>query len=189
MKRAYTISIFLTVFLLALSIQSAYAQFGIRAGINFATFNNAIDDLDSRTGLLIGAYYDINIPVIPLSIQPEVTYNQKGAAEGGAEVQVDYIEVPVLAKLSFAPGPVSPHIYAGPYVGFVLDSKVSSNGVSLDVDNAETDFGGIVGAGIDINAGVTSINLGARYGFGLIDAFEGGQGKNGVFSIVGGIAL
>ncbi len=168
--------------------QTTYGQadFGLRAGVNFANYSDVDGDPDSRTGLLIGAYLDIGIPMAPLSIQPEVTYNQKGAESGGSTIEVDYLEIPVLAKFSFAPGPASPHIYAGPYAGFVLNSEVNGTDIS---DNTETDFGGIIGAGLDINAAVIKLNVGARYGFGLVDAFDGGQGKNSVFSVVAGISF
>lgn len=181
-------SIFVIVFMLFLGIQQTHAQvdFGLRGGVNFANFSDVDGDLDSRTGFLIGAYLDIGIPMAPFSIQPEVTYNQKGAALGGSAVDVDYLEVPILAKFSFVPGPASPHIYAGPYAGFVINSE--SNGTDIS-DNTETDFGGIIGAGLDINAAVAKFNIGARYGFGLVDAFSTGQGKNSVFSVVAGISF
>lgn len=179
----------LAVLVLILGIQqTAYAQvdFGLRGGVNFANYSDVDGDLDSRSGLMIGAYLDIGVPMAPISIQPEVTYSQKGAEFGGSETNVDYLEVPVLAKFSFAPGPASPHIYAGPYAGFVINSE--SNGVDVS-DNTETDFGGIVGAGLDINAAVIKFNVGARYGFGLVDAFSSGSGKNSVFSVVAGISF
>lgn len=184
---------FITIILLFFSLgiqQTTLAQspvdFGIRGGVNFANYSDTPDDPDSRTGIMIGGYLNIGIPMAPFSIQPEVTYNQKGAESGGSTIEVDYLEVPVLAKFSFMPGPASPHIYAGPYVGIVLNSEV--NGVDFS-DNTETDFGGIIGAGVDINAGVVNLDLGGRYGFGFVDAFDGGQGKNSVFSIVAGISF
>ncbi len=165
-------------------------DFGIRAGLNFANFNDLEGDKpDSRTGIMVGGYLNFKVPMSPISIQPEVLYTQKGAEESGTTIKLDYLEVPVLAKFSFAPGPATPHVYFGPYIGFVLNSEISGGGASVEIDNAQTDFGGIVGAGLDINLGVTELNAGVRYGFGLTDAFDGGQGKNGVLSIVAGIAL
>lgn len=189
MKKFKLGSILVVGLVLFLGIQqTTYAQvdFGLRGGVNFSNFSDVDADLDSRTGFLIGAYLDIGIPMAPISVQPEVTYNQKGAELGGSTINVDYLEVPVLAKFSFVPGPASPHIYAGPYAGFVINSE--SNGTDIS-DMTETDFGGIIGAGLDINAAVLKFNVGARYGFGLVDAFAGGQGKNSVFSVVAGISF
>lgn len=170
---------------------NAQADFGLRTGVNFSSYNDVIDDVDqdTRTGLMLGAYLDISIPTIPFSIQPEVLYTQKGYEEGGATLKSDYLEVPVLAKFSFAPGPIQPHIYLGPYAAFPINTEGPGGGVSVFVDDTQTDFGGIAGAGTDINAGVANLNLGVRYGFGLVDAFENGQGKNSVFSVVAGISL
>jgi len=80
-------------------------------------------------------------------------------------------------------------VYFGPYAGFVLNSEVAGNNLSFQVDNAQTDFGGVVGAGADINAGITKLNVGVRYSFGLTDAIDGEQGKNSALSIVAGINL
>jgi len=179
--------------LLLFSSQQVQAQsnFGFRAGLNIANFNDTPDnvDTDSRTGLMAGAYFNFKVPATPIAIQPEILYSQKGYEVDNATLELDYIEVPVLAKFMFAPGPIQPHVYLGPYVGFEVNSEVTGNNVSVAVDDANTDFGGIVGAGVDLNAGVTKLNIGARYGFGLVDAFDGGQGKNSVFSIVAGITL
>ncbi|MGD8427498.1 MAG: porin family protein [Balneolaceae bacterium] len=191
MKRACSIPALLIVFLTSFSLPRAQAQLGIRAGINFANFhdNPGNFDPDSRTGLMIGGYYNFNIPMSPASIQPEVLYTQNGYEDGGTTLKLDYLQIPVLAKFTFAPGPISPKAYIGPYVGFVLNNEFSGGVVIQESDKAQTDFGGILGAGIDFNAGVTKLNLGIRYGFGFRDALERGQGKNSVLSIVGGISL
>lgn len=178
----------------AYSLPAAQAQspvnFGLRAGLNFANFNDAGDfEADSRTGFMVGGYLNFKVPMSPVSIQPEAIYTQKGAESGGSTIKLDYIEIPALVKFSFAPGPVTPRVYFGPYVGFVLNSKIDGGGASVDIDNAQTDFGGVVGGELDFNLGVTKLNAGVRYGFGLVDAFDGGQGKNGVLSIVAGIDL
>lgn len=193
MKKVLSL-ILVFAFVSVAGVTTANAQspvnFGLRAGLNFANFNDLDGEKpDSRTGFMVGGYLNFKVPMSPLSIQPEALYTQKGAEDGGATVKLDYLEIPVLAKFSFAPGPVTPHVYFGPYVGFVLNSEISGGGASISIDNAQTDFGGVVGGGLDLNLGVTKLNAGIRYGFGLTDAFDGGQGKNGVFSIVAGIDL
>ncbi|MEL7833262.1 porin family protein [Fodinibius sp. Rm-B-1B1-1] len=175
-----------------ISVQKSHAQvdFGLRAGLNFSNFYDTADgsDLDSRTGFMVGGFLNFKVPMSPISIQPEVLYTQNGyEAANDITLELDYIQVPVLAKFSFAPGPAQPHVYVGPYVGIPVTSKVSGGGVSIDTDNEQTDFGGIVGAGVDFNVGLTKLNVGGRYGFGLTNAFDGGQGKNSVISIVAGL--
>lgn len=176
-----------------MSVQESRAQvdYGLRTGLNFSNFYNTPDgiDLDSRTGLMVGGYLNFKVPMSPISIQPEVIYTQNGYESSGVTLELDYIQVPVLAKFSFAPGPAQPNVYFGPYIGFPVKSELSGNGVSMDIDNEQTDFGGIVGAGVDFNVGLTTVNLGGRYGFGFTNAFDGGDGKNSVISIVAGLEL
>lgn len=169
----------------------AQSNFGFRAGVNFANFNDRPETFepDSRTGFMAGTYFNFKVPASPISIQPELLYSQKGLEASGATLKLDYLEIPVLAKFHFAPGPIQPHVYFGPYAGFVINSELSGNTLSYQVDDAQTDFGGVVGAGADINAGVTKLNLGVRYSFGLTDAIDGAQGKNSALSIVAGINL
>lgn len=175
-----------------LSVQKSQAQvdLGLRAGLNFSNLYNTPDgtDLNSRTGLMIGGYLNFKVPMSPISIQPEVIYTQNGYEPSkDATLKLDYIQVPVLAKFSFAPGPAQPNVYFGPYIGFPVKSELSGNGISLETDNEQTDLGGIVGAGVDFNVGLTTLNLGSRYSFGFTNAFDGGEGKNSVISIVAGI--
>jgi len=169
----------------------AQSNFGFRGGVNFANFNDRPESFepDSRTGFMVGTYFNFKVPASPISIQPEALYSQKGLETSGTTLKLDYLEIPVLAKFHFAPGPIQPNVYFGPYAGFVLNSEVTGNNLSFQVDDAQTDFGGVVGAGADINAGITKLNIGVRYSFGLTDAIDGAQGKNSALSIVAGINL
>src|SRR6478736_5676759 len=93
---------------------TASAQFGLRGGMNLSKFvGGDANNSESAKGLNLAAA----IPLIhpgPLSIVPEVYYSQKGAkqfdpaalasattAPSSVEFGLDYIEVPLLAKVSF----------------------------------------------------------------------------------------
>lgn len=174
-------------------------NFGLRGGLNFANLNN-VDDTETRTGFMGGIYLNFKVPMSPVSIQPEVLYTQKGfdtsANIGGQQIttttKLDYIEVPVLAKFSFAPGPLTPKVYFGPYIGFNVKAEVEAesggNSGTQDIKDSvkDTDFGVVVGAELSFS----KLNVGLRYGAGLTKiAEDDSDGKNGVFSIVAGIAL
>lgn len=182
---------------LGLSEVAAQPSFGLRGGLNFANLNN-VDGTDSRTGFMAGAYVNIGVPMSPISIQPELLYTQKGSEASGtilgeqitATTKLDYVEVPVLAKFSFAPGPVTPHVYFGPYFAINVKAEAEAEGggqsATQDIKDSvkDTDFGVVVGAEVDIS----KINVGLRYGAGLTKiAEDGSDGKNGVLSIVAGI--
>jgi|AntRauTorcE11897_2_1112592.scaffolds.fasta_scaffold24812_2 hypothetical protein len=201
-KLLFTLSFLLTVGLFA---QQAQAQtrtgFGIRGALNFANLNDTDADFDSRTGLMLGLYANYHISNSPIFIQPEVLYTQKGFESGNTTVQLDYIEIPVLAKFAFiTEGNLTPYVYAGPSIGFNINSEVDGDveiedleiieefGSDVDIEDQfnSTEFSVVVGGGLDFG----NFDLGARYGAGLTEIFDGGgSAKNGVFSITVGIGI
>jgi hypothetical protein len=166
-------------------------KFGVKAGLNYSTFNNA-DNVEHKAGFLGGVYAKINIPATPMAIQPEILYAQYGANDenSDASFSVDYIQVPVLAKFGFgAPGvPVKPEVFFGPYAGLNVNSELEGGAGSVNADDLfeSTDFGVVVGAGVQ----VTKLSFEFRYTAGLtdvfVDDFADGE-KNGAFSLTVGI--
>lgn len=176
-------------------------DFGIKGGLNFANLSSD-DDLDSRTGIHAGLVLDFSLPMLPIGVESGIYYSQKGAefTENGITVtgKLDYIEVPVLAKISVGPpGPFSPHVLIGPYAAYNINAEfeASSGSASFSEDfsdeTSDIDFGGIVGVGADFNLGVTKLNVSARYSFGLTDIndtdFDVDEEKHRVFMISAGI--
>ncbi len=194
-------SLFLLILLTAVFTLADHANaqnpinIGVKGGLNIANFNNIDDDLDSRAGLMAGIVLDFSLPASPAGIESGLYFSQKGADSAGGDVsiKVDYLEVPVLAKIDFGPpAPVSPHLVLGPYAAFNLNSAIESNVGGVDVsfeDDAvnSTEFGIIGGLGADLNLVATTINVQARYGYGLTSVFEDSDAQNGVFSITAGI--
>jgi len=200
--------VILSIFVITLIgfTQQTHAQspvdFGIKGGLNFANLTGSEDDLESRTGSHVGLVIDFSFPMIPVGIESGIYYSQKGAAvseEGAtATLKLDYIEVPVLAKIKVGPpGPFSPHFVVGPYAAYNINSEfdVSAGSASVTEDFSEftsdIDFGGVLGVGADFSMGVTKLNIQAKYSRGLIDindnGFEGEGEYNSVFSITAGI--
>ncbi|MCO6173852.1 PorT family protein [Flavobacterium sp. NRK F10] len=153
------------------------ASFGIKGGANFS--NLYVDDVDDNnvlTGFNLGLF--VNMPLNEVvSIQPEFLYSQKGAklsynnalATGEAKFRLNYLEVPVLLKLNVTP---NFNLHAGPYVAYLVDSKVTNetNGGTFDFeqninnDDLNTfDYGLSGGFGFDFS----TISIGARYNYGL----------------------
>ncbi len=205
-KKLITATLSVIVFASFGLIQKTHAQnpidFGIKGGLNFTNLAGTDDDLESRTGIQAGVVLDISFPLLPLGIESGIYYSQKGAqiSEDGmtATWKLDYVEVPVLGKISVGPpGPFSPHIVVGPYAAYNVNSEldVSAGSESETEDFSEItsdiDFGGVIGVGADFNLGVTKLNIQARYSRGLIDVNENGfenEGEhNSVFSITAGI--
>lgn len=84
---------------------------------------------DFRLGVKVGSFLAYNINRA-LSLQPEVAYVRRGAKNFGAQrmrVRNDYLEVPVLLKLSVPLKPVTPRAFVGPYVRFLVDDNMPSS--------------------------------------------------------------
>src|SRR5690606_41610679 len=68
------------------------------------------------------------------------------------------------------------YLEAGPQVGLLLGSKVTSGGVSADSEESnDLDFGLNIGAGYRLPMG---LSIEARYNFGLANMFEDEQDAN-----------
>jgi hypothetical protein len=202
MKKAL-LAIFPAILILGAFSMPVNAQtfdYGIRAGANFANLTNI--NASRRIGFMAGVYGDFLISDRNFYFQPELFYTQKGVKKdvqgpmvrGKDKIQLDYIEIPLLIKYNFTTeGSVIPAIYVGPYVGFNVksDVKVSSNGVKTSFDTGDntksTDFGIVVGGSV----GFGHINVGIRYGFGLVNVVkdESSDNKNSVLSLVAGFGF
>ena len=151
---------------------SAQASLGIKGGLSFATLSNKSPDFDNRTGFAAGVALDLRSGLI--GIQPEVLYVQKGVTPNGTpsgtSPKLDYIEVPVLLKLSLGTPGIQPMVYAGPSAGFRLSCKV------LELDCASgtvksTDWGAVLGGGVRVG-GDKGFTLEGRYTWGLKDIHD-----------------
>jgi len=169
--------------LVFLGLQNADAQvtfaLGPKGGATFSKLSRDFSSQDYRHGFVAGGFANIGLARV-IAIQPEVLYNQYGTrgefAGTNTRLNSSYIQVPVLLKLRLPLGAVYPNIFAGPSWGF-------RNKASYTISNNETgenisygtgvirknDFGGVVGAGIDINAGPIFFTVDGRYGFGFND--------------------
>lgn len=149
-----------------------YAQrfnLGIKAGVNFATLTGDSDiDLENKTGYHIGAIAEVGLND-QFSVQPEIIYSTQGAKLESEDFDINYLNVPVLAKVyvikTFS-------LMVGPQFGYVIDN----NGNGLDYK--DFDLSGSAGAEIK----VLSFFAQARYNFGLSEVSDGGA-KNAVFQL------
>ena len=171
-------------------------EFGIKGGINFATLNNADGaEAEYKTGVLAGAFVKLNIPASPIAVQPELLFVQYGYKVKGmsGSATLNYVQIPVLLKFGFnvPAAPVKPNVYFGPYYGINIKAESDDGaGNTSDVDDffSDTDYGVVVGAGLDIS----KFRIGLRYTAGLANAleddFEDGE-KNGAIALTVGIAF
>src|SRR5262245_15125375 len=189
----------------------AAAQFGLRGGVNLTKFvGHDASNIQSEQGLNFGG----TVPLIHIgwvSLVPEVYYSQKGAKQFDPadattfDFGLDYIEVPVLVKVSFPiKGWLRGYVDGGPTYAWNVDCSVSAISATGTGTLSETECGqtfrsyntamqkadrGIAGGGgLDFAVpGLGGLNLDARVVRGLSRVREGTTGndiKNQAFSLM-----
>lgn len=161
---------------------SAFAQGfgkGVRGGLNVATTATGGENGDAAPDWqlrgVVGGF--IVWPVTSwLVLQPELLYAMKGAKQEAFGLQskllLDYIEVPVLARVSRgSPGTRTWYIVAGPSFGWLARAKAradfggATEEIDLKDDVKSYDIGLTAGGGMEFG----SILVDARYTHGLSD--------------------
>jgi hypothetical protein len=180
-------------FILVATTVAAFGQIkttGITGGLNFATLGGSnAPNVSIITQYAAGVFIEISLPLLPISIQPEVLYSVKGSKIGpnavplagdllsAVKITTSYIDIPILVKY-YLPSPViKPFIFVGPSIGFLVSAKQEAVSLGLgtnqekeiDVKNQTTsiDFGAVVGVGAKIPLVVVDLTLDARYNYGF----------------------
>jgi hypothetical protein len=157
--------------------------FGIKAGVNIA--NENIEGLQSRIGFCGGGFASVEIGDI-IVIQPEVLYAQKGAKwerwiepPGITTLDLDYVDIPLLVRFILPnKGAVKPNLFIGPYFAINVNASYrmevygTSEVQDLDEYYKGTDFGVVLGGGLDFLLKKGKIVLDGRYALGLTTISE-----------------
>ena len=141
-----------------------------------------------RVGLNLGAFAEwFDVPFFSLLTQLE--YAQRGTGQVfvvtgpsgpnpiGTKTlfsRLDYVSVPVLAKLRLQTGLFSPYILVGPRIDFFLGYKSDEDAFNAVYDKfKKTTLGGSAGIGVQI-ASLLPVSLiaEARYNFDFADSYE-----------------
>jgi hypothetical protein len=153
---------------------------GVKGGLNLTNlYIDDVSDEHARLGFHAGVYGQLELGDA-FAIQPEILYSSKGTKaeydivglDGENKFKLNYLDVPVLAVFKIGE---SFEIHAGPYVGFLLNSKVSTDGDlgenedAVDKDNlSDVDFG--LSGGVAF--GSEQAKLGLRYNYGLVEVAD-----------------
>jgi hypothetical protein len=173
----------LSAFIVLVSNAVSAQAFGVRAGVNISTISGDYLDSSTKTGYYAGIYKEIPLVKSLLFIQPELQYSSQGYSNNLGDYTLDYITVPVLAKV-YAVKLLS--FETGPQFGFKISDKSDSNTPLIDPDfDYETfDPAWAFGASLNLPFGL-SIN--GRFISSFNSVFKEGdynsQGKNQVFQI------
>lgn len=176
---------------------SDLVQIGVKGGVNFATVSgDGFDSPDSRTSFNAGFVAEIPFSE-RFSIQPEVLYSGQGFDavqrdqdnfldnDENVEYQLDYIQVPVLAKIYLVKGL---NIQAGPQIGFKINEEIDyrPNDDAGDVDLG--DYSETEDIDISLAAGVEykfdgGFFIQGRYNYGFTELIENYDIHNSVYQV------
>ena len=151
------------------------------------------DLVESRQGAITGVYLHLPLNRVA-SVRPEVLFSLKGGrtlalVEGTddialVDIELAYLELPVLARLSLPKGRIRPAVFGGPSIGvqigcdfLITIPPADSTRVTCGQDNfsgvREWDFGWIAGAAVEMHFPRTTLALQGRYSAGFRSVLEG----------------
>lgn len=181
MKKVILLLVAVSSFAAAATAQVSY---GAKGGLALTNARGAdVDGNKAKIGFYLGGY--AAIPVTKqFSIQPELVYSIQGAKSEGvgepdAKLNLNYLNVPVLAKYTSESGFFGE---SGPQLGFLLSAKAKQGGEKTNLKESfkSVDLSWAFGVGY-----MTDFDLGfnIRYNLGLSKLDKDGDAKvfNSVF--------
>ena len=150
---------------------------GIKAGLSASSLfydNTGFNDRKERIGFHAGVFTQVPVGSA-FAIQPELLYINKGSSAGYSTAvgsgrnsfNLNYVELPVLATIKLGD---FAEIQAGPYVGYLLNSNLKTEGsllttgADLNPDQFNRVDYGLAGG---VNVFVGKLLIGARYEQGI----------------------
>ena len=162
------------------TVNAQDVKLGAKIGMNVSSINGDPDNLDSKTGWVLGATAEVSLTE-KFSLQPELLYSQQGAKQRGSFIyDLNYISVPVMAKYYIAKGF---SLEAGPQFSFLVKDELLSdtnNAASANTNAENFDLSANLGLGYQLDNGIF---FQTRYNLGLTAISETPDVKNGVFQM------
>lgn len=142
-----------------------------------------------RSGFTAGGFLIVDFAG-PFALQPELRYIQRGYTfdtelTNGFQTETvestlrfDYIDIAALARYDIPVSGFTPHLIAGPTLGFNVNAETEAEGAGtsttndLSDDTNGTDFGLELGAGAEFGLGEVALTVDGRVGVGISDVFN-----------------
>lgn len=146
-------------------VQGQHTQFGLKAGLNSSSVSKSGgDDIDygSELGFHVGGLAHIHL-TDHFAVQPELVFSSQGGEKGNADLDLSYVNFPVLLQYMTNSGF---RLQTGPQVGFLVSAKQDIGSLETDVDNyfSTVDFSWSFGASYLFPGG---FGIDARYNHGI----------------------
>lgn len=177
----------LFIIMLALLATRAQAQeqdknLSIKVGLSLSTITETSDfpgaDVKSLTGFTFGFAYQFPVND-QFYIQPELNFVRKGAKldldivedqtsiDGTINLGIDYLEVPVLAKMYFGQTSTKFYLIGGPSVGYGIGGNAKYNLTITDPNFGTISDSGSLPVNFGDNESENGVNVQNRFDFGL----------------------
>ncbi|MDO6820474.1 porin family protein [Zobellia sp. 1_MG-2023] len=150
-------------------------KFGGKAGINFTTWlGNDFDGVSAKVGTYFGGIAEI--PVMDdFYVQPELLFALQGADLGPSNVNLAYLQIPVMGKYHITEEVA---VELGPQVGFLLADNWEEDLQFQDTKSIE--LGVNIGAGYRMDE---NFYFQFRIGVGLSEVLSVTKAHNGAVSV------
>lgn len=168
---------------------SAQSKFGLVGGMTSSTISSE-DDISSYVKSRSGFAFGISMGggSGKIAFAPELLYVNKGYAVdlnsfGAGDVNLSYVEAPLLFRASFGQSKTKPFLTLGPTIAMKISCKVSAEDESEDCDTGDdeesllinsTDIGVMAGAGVDFGR----FSVSARYEMGMTNIVKDNEGNS-----------
>lgn len=153
--------------------------------------------LRSRQGSVTGVY--LLLPISGrLSFRPELLFSLKGGRTqtGSAllDIELAYLEIPLLAKYSFSRRRIRPVIFSGPALSLQIGCDVQF--IAADQNSRSTcgegsfslfrsfDVGLVAGGGVEVRWPQSAIAVEARYTAGLRSIIDASEVRNRAYGLI-----
>ena len=145
-----------------LTAAEAKGGFGVKAGVNFPT--SSVKDIKevSPASYHLGVAYNLNIPLVGLSIQPALQYSLKQSAIGVdtgvsaldnltmEQVSMGYLEFMTSVQWGLDLIVARPFLDVSPFVGYALNGGGAIKDIWTSDAVNKLDYGIGLGAGLDV---------------------------------------
>lgn len=127
---------------------------GVKGGMEFTSVSHfelgyISESVSTYTGYNAGVAFSFSLPVLGMSLQPEINYVSKGAmfrGGGSKRFSVDYIEIPVNFQYGLDLVLLRPYLMVAPYIGYAVHK--TPDGLDWNFMN-RFEYGVGIGGGID----------------------------------------
>lgn len=161
------LALFLGILIVSTSSFSQ-TRFGIKGGLNFANASNISSNINdtwkSQSGYQLGIALQFKIPLIGLSIQPELLYStvRENTDDPENTINIDYITLPINFELGVDMMIFRPFIVASPFISYAIQNSTRLENQPFD-DMNRFDYGIGLGAGFDL----WKLQIMGKYNWGL----------------------